>query len=187
MLNIFMTWYVILFGSLLAIVHDLSVYMLSALDYGYKTGFCLFLRISTTNGSKNDRSISAFVTVDHNLINAIPSSTPFDVSVTLMPLTKRLVKPLVLTCESVAIYDVCDYMYLYAFMWIMWEIGSQSIECDHLNEIGMVIEVMVALDISLCSHFSDNENDEFVLVFVEAAKHQIVVLEHDCLKALVDC
>ncbi|GJY46023.1 hypothetical protein Tco_0435086 [Tanacetum coccineum] len=23
---------------------------------------------------------------------------------------------------------------LYAFMWIMWEIGSQSIECDHLNE-----------------------------------------------------
>ncbi|GKB23392.1 hypothetical protein Tco_0862793 [Tanacetum coccineum] len=71
-----------------------------------------------------------------------------------------LVKPLVLTCESVAIYGVCDYMCLYAFMWIMWEIGSQSIECDHLNEIGMVIEVMVALDISLCSHFSDNENDE---------------------------
>ncbi|GKA26009.1 hypothetical protein Tco_0712118, partial [Tanacetum coccineum] len=70
-----------------------------------------------------------------------------------------LVKPLVLTCESVAIYGVCDYMCLYAFMWIMWEIGSQSIECDHLNEIGMVIEVMVALDISLCSHFSDNEND----------------------------
>ncbi|GJR12344.1 putative reverse transcriptase domain-containing protein [Tanacetum coccineum] len=25
--------------------------------------------------------------------------------------------------------------------WIMWEIGSQSIECDHLNEIGMVIEL----------------------------------------------
>ncbi|GJU52157.1 hypothetical protein Tco_1225871 [Tanacetum coccineum] len=54
----------------------------------------------------------------------------------------RLVKPLVLTCESVAIYGVCDYMCLYAFMWIMWEIGSQSIECDHLNEIGMVIEII---------------------------------------------
>ncbi|GJZ59565.1 hypothetical protein Tco_0615381 [Tanacetum coccineum] len=72
----------------------------------------------------------------------------------------RLVKPLVLTYESVAIYGVCDYMCLYAFMWIIWEIGSQSIECDHLNEIGMVIEVMVALDISLCSHFSDNENND---------------------------
>ncbi|GJR15505.1 putative reverse transcriptase domain-containing protein [Tanacetum coccineum] len=42
---------------------------------------------------------------------------------------------------------------------VVKEIGSQSIECDHLNEIGMVIEVMVALDISLCLHFSDNEND----------------------------
>ncbi|GKC18988.1 hypothetical protein Tco_1021138 [Tanacetum coccineum] len=58
-----------------------------------------------------------------------------------------LVKLLVLTCESVVIYGVCDYMCLYAFMWIMWEIGSQSIECDHLNEIGMVIirEVFVKL------------------------------------------
>ncbi|GJV07181.1 hypothetical protein Tco_1344837 [Tanacetum coccineum] len=81
---------------------------------------------------------------------------------------------------------------LYAFMWIMWEIGSQSIECDHLNEIGMVI----------------------VLVFVEAAKHQawairdycmlcatcycdmdhgtrsvplFVMLERDRLKTLMDC
>ncbi|GKA32798.1 hypothetical protein Tco_0719165 [Tanacetum coccineum] len=29
---------------------------------------------------------------------------------------------------------------LYAFMLIMWEIDSQSIECDHLNEIGMVLQ-----------------------------------------------
>ncbi|GJT90357.1 reverse transcriptase domain-containing protein [Tanacetum coccineum] len=35
------------------------------------------------------------------------------------------------------------------------EIGYKSIERDRL----MVIEVMVAMDISLCSHFSDNEND----------------------------
>ncbi|GKF81721.1 hypothetical protein Tco_0240323, partial [Tanacetum coccineum] len=41
--------------------------------------------------------------------------------------------------ESATIYGVCDYMCLYAFMLIMWEIGSQSIECDHLNEIGMVV------------------------------------------------
>ncbi|GJS93376.1 hypothetical protein Tco_0800344, partial [Tanacetum coccineum] len=34
-------------------------------------------------------------------------------------------------------------------------VGYKSIERDRL----MVIEVMVAMDISLCSHFSDNEND----------------------------
>ncbi|GJW39314.1 putative reverse transcriptase domain-containing protein [Tanacetum coccineum] len=34
-------------------------------------------------------------------------------------------------------------------------LGYKSIERDRL----MVIEVMVAMDISLCSHFSDNEND----------------------------
>ncbi|GJW91399.1 zf-CCHC domain-containing protein [Tanacetum coccineum] len=57
MLNIFMTWYVILFGPLLAIVYDLSVYMLSALGYGYKSGLCLFLRVSAINGSKNGGSV----------------------------------------------------------------------------------------------------------------------------------
>ncbi|GJY94474.1 hypothetical protein Tco_0510835 [Tanacetum coccineum] len=35
------------------------------------------------------------------------------------------------------------------------EVGYKSIERDRL----MVIEVMVAMDISLCSHFSDNGND----------------------------
>ncbi|GJU98435.1 Rho GTPase-activating protein REN1-like protein isoform X1 [Tanacetum coccineum] len=55
---------------------------------------------------------------------------------------KVLVKLLVLTCESVARYGVCDYVCLYAFMWIMWEIGSQSIECDHLNKIGMVVRLV---------------------------------------------
>ncbi|GJZ22720.1 putative reverse transcriptase domain-containing protein [Tanacetum coccineum] len=35
------------------------------------------------------------------------------------------------------------------------QVGYKSIERDRL----MVIEVMVAMDISLCSHFSDNEND----------------------------
>ncbi|GJY07027.1 hypothetical protein Tco_0374081 [Tanacetum coccineum] len=61
----------------------------------------------------------------------------------------RLVKPLVLTCESVAIYGVCDFMCLYAFMWIMWEIGSQSIECDHLNEIGMVVRLVEFISFTL--------------------------------------
>ncbi|GKA28501.1 hypothetical protein Tco_0714746 [Tanacetum coccineum] len=31
---------------------------------------------------------------------------------------------------------------LNAFMWIMWEIGSQSIKCDHLNEIEMVVRLV---------------------------------------------
>ncbi|GKC48947.1 retrovirus-related pol polyprotein from transposon TNT 1-94 [Tanacetum coccineum] len=61
----------------------------------------------------------------------------------------ELVKPLVLTCESVAIYGVCDFMCLYAFMWIMWEIGSQSIECDHLNEMGMVVRLVEFISFTL--------------------------------------
>ncbi|GJY94017.1 hypothetical protein Tco_0509799 [Tanacetum coccineum] len=61
-----------------------------------------------------------------------------------------LVKPLVLTCESVAIYGVCDYMCLYAFI---WEIGSQSIECDHLNEIGMVVRLVELISFT----FGDKE------------------------------
>ncbi|GKA10802.1 hypothetical protein Tco_0690235, partial [Tanacetum coccineum] len=64
-------------------------------------------------------------------------------------LAPRLVKPLVLTCESVAIYGVCDFMCLYAFMWIMWEIGSQSIECDHLNEMGMVVRLVEFISFTL--------------------------------------
>ncbi|GJW25044.1 hypothetical protein Tco_0038855 [Tanacetum coccineum] len=34
------------------------------------------------------------------------------------------------------------YRCLNAFMWIMWEIGSQSIKCDHLNEIEMVVRLV---------------------------------------------
>ncbi|GJR22245.1 hypothetical protein Tco_0970772 [Tanacetum coccineum] len=30
------------------------------------------------------------------------------------------------------------FVFICVYMWIMWEIGNQSIECDHLNEIGMV-------------------------------------------------
>ncbi|GJV37624.1 hypothetical protein Tco_1410101 [Tanacetum coccineum] len=49
---------------------------------------------------------------------------------------------------------------VYHYLWHPTEIphlnlGYKSIERDRL----MVIEVMVAMDISLCSHFSDNEND----------------------------
>ncbi|GJR36550.1 retrovirus-related pol polyprotein from transposon TNT 1-94 [Tanacetum coccineum] len=54
----------------------------------------------------------------------------------------RLVKLLVLTYVSVAMNGLCDYMCLYAFMWIILEIGSQSIECGHLNEIGMVVRLV---------------------------------------------
>ncbi|GJZ48065.1 hypothetical protein Tco_0601897 [Tanacetum coccineum] len=45
-------------------------------------------------------------------------------------------------------------------------IGYKSIERDRL----MVIEVMVAMDISLCSHFSDNENDGLGCVLMQRGK-----------------
>ncbi|GKB23051.1 hypothetical protein Tco_0862452 [Tanacetum coccineum] len=52
--------------------------------------------------------------------------------------------------EPIIIMCLCDLM----------RVGYKSIERDRL----MVIKVMVAMDISLCSHFSDNENDGKILV-----------------------
>ncbi|GJT64117.1 hypothetical protein Tco_1015597 [Tanacetum coccineum] len=51
-------------------------------------------------------------------------------------------------------------------------VGYKSIERDRL----MVIEVMLAMDISLCSHFSDNENDDVSI------EYEHVVMNLTCLQ-----
>ncbi|GJZ84150.1 hypothetical protein Tco_0649489 [Tanacetum coccineum] len=97
-----------------------------------------------------------------------------------------LVKPLVLTYESVVMYGLCVYMRYVDCV----RVGNQSIERDRLIGIGLVMDLV-----------------KFVVVFVEAAKQSgefhspfflcflevllanviwIVVLERDRLKALVD-
>ncbi|GKA08881.1 hypothetical protein Tco_0688212 [Tanacetum coccineum] len=102
---------------------------------------------------------------------------------------------------------------LYAFMWIMWEIGSQSIECDHLNEIEIVIALELELDLGqdlgqCCSDcYLDDVNAfvKFTVVFDVAQRicasvygsckasdrgtcsvPLFVVLERDRLRALMD-
>ncbi|GJW69776.1 hypothetical protein Tco_0126693 [Tanacetum coccineum] len=34
------------------------------------------------------------------------------------------------------------FVFICVYMWIMWDIGNKSIECDHLNEIGMVVKLI---------------------------------------------
>ncbi|GJQ97014.1 putative reverse transcriptase domain-containing protein [Tanacetum coccineum] len=65
----------------------------------------------------------------------------------------RLVKLLRLTYVCVARYGVCDYMSLCVFICVYVGIGNQSIKCDHLNEIGMVKNLVEFLSFT----FGDNE------------------------------
>ncbi|GKA80413.1 ribonuclease H-like domain-containing protein [Tanacetum coccineum] len=65
----------------------------------------------------------------------------------------RLVKLLALTYVSVARYGVSDYMSLCVFICVYVGIGNQSIECDHLKEIGMVENLVEFLSFT----FGDKE------------------------------
>ncbi|GJZ53320.1 hypothetical protein Tco_0608205 [Tanacetum coccineum] len=65
-----------------------------------------------------------------------------------------IVKSIGTRIEVMRILQKTKYPYLLVEQAIVG-IGYKSIERDRL----VVIEIMVAMDISLCSHFSDNEND----------------------------
>ncbi|GJS35055.1 reverse transcriptase domain-containing protein [Tanacetum coccineum] len=72
---------------------------------------------------------------------SLPNNTIANPKGELKAITTR--SGLVLDGPSVPMCDNHDLSRcLYAFMWIMWEIGSQSIECDHLNKIGMVVRLV---------------------------------------------
>ncbi|GJS45359.1 putative reverse transcriptase domain-containing protein [Tanacetum coccineum] len=90
-----------------------------------------------------------------------------------------LVKPLVLTYEYVVMYGLCVYMRYVDYV----RVGNQSIERDRLIGIGLVMDLVKFLSFT----FGGKEMTfvvlaffaliVFVLVFVEAAKHQDYKME----------
>ncbi|GKD40889.1 hypothetical protein Tco_1261096, partial [Tanacetum coccineum] len=85
-----------------------------------------------------------------------------------------LVKPLVVTYESVVMYGLCVYMRYVDYV----RVGNQSIERDRLIGIGLVMDLVKFLSFTFGGKemtfggFGVFALIVFVLVFVEAAKHQ---------------
>ncbi|GJX83674.1 hypothetical protein Tco_0333155 [Tanacetum coccineum] len=70
----------------------------------------------------------------------------------------ELVKPLVLTYESVVMYGLCVYMRFVDYV----RVGNQSIECDRLIGIGLVMDLVKFLSFT----FGGKEMTFVVLAFL---------------------